>query len=549
MTRGVENLSPRGTSLAIAVLMFSTGAAGLVFEYILSTVSSYILGNTIEQFSVTIAVMMLFMGIAGSVQQIVPDRQLAKTFVAAECLLALAGGFSPIILQLAFAEVPKNFLLIHYSLAALIGFLVGIEIPLILRLNAVWTKRLSTNLSNVLTWDYVGAFLGALIWAFLLLRLFSISETAFLVAISNFAVAAGISLFLGFRSPGMLVLMGSVVAGLLVGLSTVKAAEVALEQRLYADPIVYSKTTRYQHLVLTHDPAVDDWRLFINGNLQFSSLDEDRYHELLVHPPMATALQRTSVLILGGGDGLALRRVLNWPDVKSVMLVDIDPDMIRLFRTHPDLIELNGNAFNQAEVSVVTEAGIEAVGTRQAHMGANASRDLHRTISVVNVDAHAFVRAAGDRRWDVIIVDLPDPNSVELTKLYSVEFYRDLSNVLSRGGTLGVQATSPYYAKEAFLTILRTIGAAGFHTVPYHMNVPSFGDWGFILAWRDRPQGDVLSRLTEAGRAPGTTFITAEIVLSALAFGRHELETDQTDINKLMRPVLLDRYRFAWTSE
>ena len=529
--------------------MFSTGAAGLVFEYILSTVSSYILGNTIEQFSVTIAVMMLFMGIAGSVQQMVPDRQLGNTFVGAECLLALAGGFSPIILQFAFAEIPRNFLLVHYSLAALIGFLVGIEIPLILRLNARWTKGLSTNLSNVLTWDYIGAFLGALVWAFLLLRLFSIGETAFFVALSNFAVAAGVSLFLGFRSAKMLLAMATVMAGLVIGLLTTKAAEVALEQRLYTDPIVYSKTTRYQHLVLTHDPVADDWRLFINGNLQFSSLDEDRYHELLVHPPMAAATRRTSVLILGGGDGLALRRVLNWPDVKAVTLVDIDPDMIGLFRSHPALTALNGDAFEQAHVSVVTEAGIGVVGKREVRMGVGAPRELRRSISVVNIDAHAFIRAAGDNRWDVIIVDLPDPNSVELTKLYSLEFYRELSNILTPNGTVGLQATSPYYAKEAYLTIVRTIGAAGFQTLPYHINVPSFGDWGFVLAWRNRPEGELRSLVEEAGRAPRATFITPEITLSALAFGRHELESEQTDINTLMRPVLLDRYRFAWTAE
>jgi spermidine synthase len=539
----------------IALVMFTTGAAGLVFEYVLSTVTTYILGNAIEQFSMTIAVMMLFMGVAGAVQKNISDELLITAFIGAECLLALFGGFGPLLLQAAFAFIPDHFLAIHYSLAAAVGLLIGIEIPLIMRINARWSSSLRANVGSVLTWDYAGAFAGALIWTFVLLRFFPITEIAFILAIANFTIAAAAALILsklGFMSVNRVSLgfIALTMAALTAGAANVSALNLQLEQRLYTDPIVLSTTTRYQHVVLTHAPDNDDWRLFINGNLQFSSLDEDRYHDLLVHPVMATAAKRERVLILGGGDGLALRRALAWDQIHEVLLVDLDPEIIRLSRDHQALSRLNGGAFADVRVIAKGSPGVSANGLRPARRGPGDNADVPRAnVSVIALDADTFLRDADTKSWDIIIIDLPDPSSVELSKLYSLEFYRKVARALAPGGAMAVQSTSPYHAREAFLTIGRTIRAAGFLTLPYRVNVPSFGDWGFHIAWMGTPVEDVKGRFVEGGGVKDATFITPAVASSALAFGRTELESEFSDVNTLMRPVLLERYlRDAWTA-
>lgn len=540
----------------VAFVMFTTGAAGLVFEYVLSTVTTYILGNAIEQFSMTIAVMMLFMGVAGVVQKSIQDQALIAAFAAAECLLALAGGFAPLILEFAFANFTDHFLLVHYTLAAAIGLLIGIEIPLILRINARWTPNLRANIATILTWDYVGAFLGALIWTFVLLRYFPITHISFIVAIFNLAVATiAIVAFATFRlvkhAKLVIALMLATLLLLAVGAVKVRELDLQLEQSLYSAPIAFSATTRYQHIVVTHQTALNDWRLYINGNLQFSSLDEARYHEMLVHPVMGVALQHSRVLILGGGDGLALRRVLEWDGVQKVLLVDIDPDMIKLARENSAISALNKGVFSDVRVLSESAPGISSGGMRPAKPGPRKKLAVPPVpVSIMNIDADIFLRDAEQSSWDVVIVDLPDPSSIELTKLYSLEFYEKIRRVLAPGGTVSVQSTSPYHAKEAFLTILRTVKAARFQILPYRINVPSFGDWGFTLAWVGRPENEIRERFIQSGLAATATFITPEIMRASLAFGRSELDSQFTDVNMMMRPVLLERYlQAAWAVE
>jgi len=231
------------------------------------------------------------------------------------------------------------------------------------------------------------------------------------------------------------------------------------EQMIYADPVIHAVTTPYQRLVVTQ--WKDDLRLYINGNLQFSSRDEHRYHEALVHPALATLPGARRVLVLGGGDGLAVREVLRYPNVQAVTLVDLDPAMTGLFSRNASLTALNRHALTNPRVTVVND---------------DAGRWL---------EEHRGV-------YDLIIADFPDPSNFGLGKLYSVPMYRLMRQHLSEQGLLVVQSTSPYYAPRSFWCINATLQAAGFHTSPYHAHVPSFGEWGFILAARQpgyRPPG------------------------------------------------------------
>ena len=549
----------RTATVLLALSMFFTGAAGFIFECILSTVASYILGNSIEQFSVTIALMMFMMGVAGWWQSTLRDEHLIEKFLAVEASLALLGGFAPIAVYGAYATMEAHFALVQYFFVTAIGFLIGLEIPLVLRINRRFAPQLKSNIAAVFSTDYVGAFIGALVWAFVLLRYFPLTETSFLAAGLNFLVAAlTYAYFTWTGAVGRKALAFGVVAltagALAFGYANNRDWSRLFEQRFYDRPIVVSETTRYQHIVMTASVDPLDYRLFLNGNLQFSSRDERIYHELLVHPAVALAENPRRALILGGGDGLGMRELLKHPEIREAMLVDIDPAMIELAREHPVLNELNGGALRDARVTVAPEGIAEPTeleapvyeysSLKRQGRGYGVEEAARVTVYTVDADRMAERLPAG---LDVVILDLPDPNTVELAKLYSLEFYLKLRRLLSPGAVMAVQSTSPYHAKESFLCIRRTLEAAGFATLPYHDNVPSFGDWGWLLAWEpERRPGDLRRAAREIGgfglEADDLTYLTPEVFQAALAFGKGALASQHDEPNRLMQPILLRFY-------
>ena len=403
--------------------------------------------------------------------------------------------------------------------------------------------------------DYLGAFIGAVVWVYVLLRHYPLTETSFFVAGINFAVACIAYAYFSFRGAASrrLAAIGliAVTAGALtLGYARNRDWSGLFEQKFYSEPIAFSQTTKYQRLVLTASPDPVDYRLYINGNLQFSSLDEHIYHEMLVHPALRLARDPGRVLILGGGDGLALREVLKHTSVKHVTLVDIDPDMIRFAATHDVMTELNGGAFADARVQAdaaaepsVRSGAVPLYGYAGEEEGTVEQAAM---VGVYTIDADKFL-ATADGLYGAVLIDLPDPNSVELVKLYSREFYLRLAGSLEAGSVLAMQATSPYHAKESFLCILRTVRSAGYMAVPYHENVPSFGDWGWILAWRSgESEQDMLSRIRTLdgfGIQPQSlSHLTPERFRASTTFGKGALDPQGDEVNTLMHPVLLRLY-------
>ena len=550
-------------TLLLGVCMLATGACGLILEYILATTSTYILGNAIEQFSVTVGFMLFMMGFASWLQRFVSDAHLIEKFFFVEVALAMVGGFAPMGLYAVFGIANDQFVLAQYLAFGSVGLLIGLEIPFVLRINQAYSERLSVNLARILSFDYIGSFLGAIVWVWYLLKYVPILKIGLMVASINFAIATVTLLY--FLSCKLvrfpkLCLAAVVLTGgaLLAGFAFHDSWSIELEQRLYEDKIVHAQTTRYQRIVLTQNRKLGDIRLYLNGNLQFSSLDENIYHELLVHPVMALAPRHRQVLILGGGDGLALREVLKYPDTEAVLLVDLDPDMTAFASQDPLMQELNRGSFADARVirslntpkgTAVTPRGSKTLFARpdlpswqqerqeQAGQKVQLKRRRLARVALMNIDADKFLDLAAGK-WDVVIVDLPDPNSVELCKLYSKEFYVRLARLLAADGLAVVQATSPYHAKEAFLMIQRTLATAGYRTLPYHGNIPSFGEWGWILASRQ-----ALTPLPPnmAFSVP-TSYATPDVFRAATIFPKGWLSSLHDDINTRMRPLLLDRY-------
>ena len=559
-----QHLRKHLPTILLASSMFLTGASGYLSEILLSTVSTYILGNSVEQFTVIIALMLLMMGAGTYMQRFISDSRLIEKFILIEIALALLVGFAPIAIYAAFGVVPHYFHLVQYTFIISIGFLVGFEIPVVLRINQSYARSLGSNIATTYAFDYIGACVAGFIFVYWLLKTLPLTEISFIFAAANFIVA--VATFAYFWTQGKVerpwlaaVVVVVTIAALGFGYSQNRGWNQDLEQRLYRDKIVFSETTRYQRLVVTRNRELDEYRFYINGNLQFSSLDERIYHEHLVHPAMALVADHRKVLVLGGGDGLALREVLKYGDVESVTVVDLDPDVVRLFSGDPLLSRLNDSAFADARVATLaTDALSPQDGSVTVYQRTELPKSARRPetrpiadVTVFNVDADRFLdRVTG--RWDVVFIDLPDPNSIELAKLYSKEFYLKLQGVLEPGAVVALQSTSPYHAKEAFLAIVRTLRAAGFHAVPYHDNVPSFGEWGWVLASRHYNDADAVRLILEGidSFPVPTEYLTPEASMRSFVFGKGWLQSDNTDISTLMRPRVLDYYLHdAWKTE
>lgn len=571
-----STLAPR---LVLFVVMLLTGASGVVQQYVIGTVFTYLLGNSIFQVTLTISVMMAGMAVGTFVQRFI-NKSLGEWFLAAEILLALMTGFAPFILQWAFVAMPEDFELIKYVYMFVPGVLVGLEIPLIMKINQRFTSSLGKNISETWAWDYVGGLIGGLLWIQLLPKV-PLGQISFLIAGFNVAVALVAIVFFwkyrifekrasGFIWSSLTVVT---VVAMFVGYVMSGSWSQNLTQRLYDDPIIASVNTQYQNIVLTEgmhpsDPNSHDYTLWLNGNKQFSSADEAIYHEYLVHPAMNLAARHDRVLILGGGDGLAMREVLKYPDVKKVNLVDLDPGMIELARDNPVLSELNQHSFDDARVtsnldeaswnaavqdtsettSVVLETGAVVTDCTTAdECITEPVTESVADVSIFTVDADLFLSGQSGL-WDVVIIDLPDPNSIELAKLYSLDFYSKVAQVLAPDGVVVVQSTSPYHAKETFLCIQRTMAAAGLATTPYHDNVPSFGDWGWILGSTTMSPDALHDRANSLDSFQvETREVEAANMQRALIFNRGWLESSNTEVSTLMRPVVFDYYTYeAW---
>jgi spermidine synthase len=548
----MQRKMPRFLPILLAFCMFTTGASGLVNEYVLATITTYILGNSIEQFSMVIASMMLMMGISGFVQNKMSDDNLLQKFIAVEVIMALLGGFAPLAIYAAYGYLENSFEIIHYFFVLSVGFLIGFEIPLVMRIIDQHKIKLKTNLTLVYAMDYVGAFVGAVIWVQYLLKNYPLTEISFIVAGFNFMVASiTIIYFLKQKlilKPAIYIVILIVTSALLIiGFASNRDISSLLEQRFYEDPIVHQETTKYQHIVITHNSGSGDTRLYINGNTQFSSLDEKRYHDFLVHPLMEATTSRDNLLILGGGDGLALREVNKYSDVRNITVVDLDPDMVTMASTHKLLTDLNNDSFKNANIATLPFQVIDSGARQGVYLSENGLESKPKWVSsvtVYNIDADLFLRDKPKQKWDAVIIDLPDPSGIEISKLYSKQFYQNLKRYLTADAYISIQSTSPYHAKDAYLAIGNTLNSAGFNVLPYRQNIPSFGDWGYYLAWTTEEKPiDLKKRLSQLKDfSVNTDFITPELLASSFAFGKGELQTKRPCINTLMEPCLLTAY-------
>ena len=495
--------------LFLNVIIIAT--CGLIYELLAGTLSSYVLGDSVTQFSFIIGIYLSAMGVGSWASKYI-EKRVAEKFIDIELAVAVVGGFSAPLLFLTFAHV-SYFQIILYSMVFLIGVLVGLEIPLLMRILKD-ELDFKTLVSRVLALDYVGALVASLLFPIFLVPKLGLNRTSLLFGMLNAAVAVWATWLLEpliKRNVNLFRLKGAVIIVLLL-IAFIKADRLTTlaEDALFTDNIIYAKSSSYQRIVVTKGKT--GYALFLNGNLQFNSFDEYRYHEALVHPAFAAFNgEPKRVLVLGGGDGLALREILKYPSVETVQLVDLDPMMTGLSRALPALAEMNHHSFDDARVSVA------------------------------NADAFVWLDNADIQPFDIAIVDFPDPNNFALGKLYTTRFYNLLKQKLTPDAAVVIQCTSPLIARNSYWSIIKTLEAAGISVKPYQTTVPSFGVWGYALAKQQPFDVPSIPPNVEL------KFLNASSFASMFEFPTDmSLPNEEIEVNRLDNQALVRYYETEW---
>lgn len=496
--------------LFLNVIVIAT--CGLIYELLAGTLSSYVLGDSVTQFSLIIGIYLFAMGVGSWASRYI-DKNIAEKFVDIELAVAVIGGFSAPLLFLTFANL-SYFGIVLYSMVFVIGTLVGLEIPLLMRIlkDELDFKDL---VSKVLALDYIGALAASLLFPIFLVPKLGLNRTSLLFGMLN----AGVGIWgtwllepLIKKNVNVLRIKGFVILVLLF-IAFIKADTLTTlaEDNLFTDNIIYAKSSPYQRIVVTKGKT--GHALFLNGNLQFNSFDEYRYHEALVHPAFAAYGENAKrVLVLGGGDGLALREILKYKSVENVTLVDLDPEMTGLSKGLPTLAELNRNAYDDPRVSVT------------------------------NADAFVWLDNNTLEPFDIAVVDFPDPNNFALGKLYTTRFYNLLKSKLKSDSAVVIQCTSPLIARKSYWSIIKTLEAAGFIVKPYQTTVPSFGVWGYALA--------KLQPFETPSKPPANIdlkFLNDNSFASMFEFPTDtSLPSEEIEINRLDNQALVRYYEAEW---
>lgn len=547
----------------LIIIMAVLAGCGLIYEYLLSHYAGRVLGSVESAIYAMIGLMIVAMGLGAFAARWFKQPEtafawleIAIAFVGMLAILGIAAVIAfveqlpvllssiynlPVDVKLSgegFALLRQWSAYLPYVSGFILGFMIGMEIPLIARVRElVYGRHLVNNTGTIYGADYIGAGVGAAIWVGVMLSMNIAQASAWTASMNLFAGAVFLWRFRASIS-GLKWLVSAHILALFVLLCLFSQGSLLmnnLAKALYKDHVVFQQQTKYQHLLLTEraispelPPVID---LYLNGRLQFSSADELIYHSMLVHPAMAASARQDKVLIIGGGDGLALREVQKWQP-QQVTLVDLDPDLIALFseqgnkalpaHLHERLLQLNNHSFSQENVQVINNDAF--------------------------LQVEAFVRQ--QKQFDVIIIDLPDPNHPDLNKMYSVYFYARVKQILAADGAVVIQSTSPFHAKQAFISIGKTLAAGGFHQVEqYRQNVPSFGEWGWTIATKNGASASIRLK-NNTYTLPSNSWVTPELISSAFVFpSEYYKDVERMKINELGSGVLYQYHYNAWTKQ
>ncbi len=567
------------SNLLLPFCLLLSGFCGIVAELSLFSLATTLVGGYLFTLMITMGVMMFFMGVGGGVTRFIKDAKI-NYFIWLEMAISILTAASVPLIYLLSAIFPfaTIFMLVLFSIC--IGTLIGMEIPVVMRIAAREGVGLKVNTSFCFAADYLGSFIGFAIFPYWLYPIMGLFKTVLLSGAINALVAlTAIYLLGGRKSRGRHYLRVMVLVFILVAAWVLEPSFTTYSRQLhFRDKVIWNHRSLYQELTITSNqeqgnplynrhylkkerngqtilntPRIqvidastanaygleEDIRLFIDGNLQFSTEDEFRYHEILVHPaafliqkiianpgaPLKNGKTRdfnagnqsnqstvAKVLVMGGGDGMAVRELLKYRHIEQITLVDIDPQVTEMFKHHPLLKKMNLNALN------------------------------HPRVEIVNQDAFEFI-SREHQLYHLVILDFPDPRNHDLAKLYSLEFYQYVKLSLAPGAIVATQSCSPLYSPKSFYTIKKTMQAAGFNVLSLHQNMKSFDEWGFQIGSLKMTEKQMANRLEQFQELVPTKFLNRQAVQAAFRWGKDlSIDPKQLPENTVMNLSLVNVY-------
>ncbi|MDR6967094.1 spermidine synthase [Flavobacterium arsenatis] len=493
----------------IKILSFSVFVAGLcsiVYELLISATATYFLGDGVRQFSILIGVYLFSMGIGAYCSKFFKERPL-EFFIKIEYILGLIGGVSVPLLYYLFVSVsPMTLQILCLAIMFCIGLLTGMEVPLLTFVNE--DDDYKDNLSNVLSLDYIGGLIATLIFPFILLPFVGLFYSSLIFGIANILLGLWIN-FMLVKKWNKVTFFGIFSLLILVVMVFFTAQFLKVwDEKIYKNPVVENIQTPFQKIVITKKQ--EDVRLFLNRSIQFSSLDEHRYHELLVHVPMTIHPNPKTVLILGGGENLASREVLKHLNVRAIDVVDIDSTIFHLSKHNKMLLDINKGASINPKVNLIVD------------------------------DAFIFLKN-NFKQYDVIISDLPDPSNDAIARLYSKQFFMLIKKNLDENGIFVTQSGEIYYSNQAFSCIKNTVNEVFEFTKTYQTYVPSFGNWGFTIA-----ANSDFDEKTHSTLPNELKYLTDREYANSFVMPK-DISIIKTKINTIDHPVILNYFLDDWS--
>ncbi|NRB60519.1 MAG: polyamine aminopropyltransferase [Winogradskyella sp.] len=490
----------------IPFAVFIAGLCSIIYELLISTTATYFLGDGVRQFSIIIGVYLFSMGIGAFLSKFLKDKPL-QFFINVEFALGFIGGISVPLLYMLFVYVSPMVLQIScLAIIFVIGLLTGMEVPLLTF--ALEESNIKNNLSNVLSLDYIGGLIATLIFPFIILPFVGLYYSSLIFGMVN--ILLGIVLnytLLKDKKKNSLYGFIAVIGLLVLVLFGGKFLKV-WDQKIYKRPIVLNEQTPYQKIVMTKTKG--DLRLYLNRVIQFSSADEYRYHESLVHIPLLMHNDPRRVLILGGGENLASREVLKHQSIESIDVVDIDSTMFFLAKENKYLMEINENAAVNTKVNLITQ------------------------------DAFTYL-FNNTKPYDVIIADLPDPTNQAIARLYSKQFFLMAKRNLQKDGVFVTQSGEVYFSNTVFSCINNTLESVFEHVEPYHTYIPSFGDWGFIIGKHTNNEKEI----NYQSLPKDLKYLNQNQIEQAFVFPT-DISVKETKLNTLDNPIILNYFLDEW---
>lgn len=455
----------------------------ILYELTIWTLSSYLIWDSVRQFSFTIWFFMSGMWVGAYFSRFL-EKEALKNFLRVEILLSILWATSVILLKLAYIYLWNSdfsFQFIYFFLTVFLWSLVWIEIPLVAEVYKQLKIKTQSIISDIFTFDYIWGLLASLMFPIILLPYLWLYNISIFIWSLNLIVAFLYLNYLKKHNPNPLsgaknkkvpdkwlrvekkffikyyLIIFSVLLYFIFLLTISNKLENFYLKFYFKEPILQTYQTKYQNITLTK--RGEDLRMYLNWNIQFNSLDENRYHEALVDwpiklmsssQPYPEGEEDFNVLVLWWWDWLAVRNLLKYNFIRNITLVELDPKMIEISSTQKDLIKLNTNSLN------------------------------NKKVKIINIDAFKFIKNTTNK-YDFIIADFPDPRDVWTAKLYSKEFYIWIHWTLKKNWMFVTQSSSSFFATKAFWSIDKTINSVFWNSLAYHRYLPSFWDWWFVL--------------------------------------------------------------------